>query len=134
MPIVFSGLVEVATALSTSDDLSNGTPFHFAAGTWIAAAIESSVLLVAVRMNMNASSFHGVTMPAAPKPNTKYASSAVIASCVLALGTTNTYGCTGPWKLPIPAGGGVCVQALTKTLEFATSTATPAGSITHWGD
>ena len=34
--MVLAGLTEVATALRTSDDLSKGTPFHLAAGTWMA--------------------------------------------------------------------------------------------------
>ena len=71
MPIVFSGLVDVATRFNTSVDAFFLCPFHFAAGTPIAAAVVRIVLFVAGRMNMKSSSVHGFTWPALPKPKVK---------------------------------------------------------------
>ena len=71
MPIVLSGLVDVATPFSTSVDAFFLCPFHLAAGTPTAAASVRMVLFVAGRMNMNSSSDHGFTCPPLPKPNVK---------------------------------------------------------------
>src|SRR5204862_7548178 len=71
---------------------------------------------------------HGSIMPAAPNPNTRYASSAVIAVWFDAFGTAITYACTGPFVSVTVLGGACVVHALLNSAEFAMSGTTPAGT------
>ena len=73
------------------------------------AAHVSSVLLVIVRMNSFVSSSTACTMPAGPKPNTKYASSNVIAICVDAFGHRQHVGLDRPLGELHEVAGGVSV-------------------------
>src|SRR5262245_8224235 len=129
MPIADSGAVEPWSADTTIGEPSSRTPFHRSPGTPMFAAHASSVLLVTVRMNICVSSTHGATMPAIPKPNTKYASSNVIATCCDALGTAMTYACVGPVVRWTPAGGPSAVHALLNSAELPMSGSRPAGGV-----
>ena len=89
------------------------------------AAHVSSVLFVTVRMNRLETSTHGSIMPAAPKPNTKYASSNVIAVCDEAFGTAITYAWIGPDVSATVAGPGIVVHDAMNTAELPMSSGTP---------
>src|SRR5262245_51498275 len=95
------------------------------------AAHAGSVLFVIVRMCIAVSSDHGSIMPAMPNPNTKYASSNVIAICDDASGTAITYACTGPKLRFTVAGGAWVVHALLNSAEFAMSGTLPPVGIVH---
>src|SRR5215471_17188161 len=98
MPIVASGIGEVATEFKTMLEALSCWPCHFAAGTPIEKPSETMVLFVGGRMKKYVGSSHGSPcIPFAPKPNTKYASSALMAVWVLISGTTKTY----PWIGPV---------------------------------
>src|SRR5215467_168701 len=122
MPSVDSAAVAVDTAVSTPPDPPLSTPFQRPAGTLMLCAITCSVPDVGLRIARLASTVHGLAWPGAPNPSTKYASSAVIAVCCDALGTTNSIGSTGPVVSLTPALGCAPVQVSTQTSDSPTST------------
>src|SRR5215831_3248508 len=116
MPMVLSSDSDAATIDATAVDWSICCPFHLAAGTLITAPRLTCVPLVGGRMKKNVSSIHGETIPAAPKPNTMYASSALMACAVLPFGTTKTNDCTGPLNAFTVAGGAAGLQLAGNTM------------------
>src|SRR5215831_7402642 len=101
--MVGSGIGEVATEFKTWLEALSCCPCHLAAGTPIEKPSETIVLFVGGRMKKYVGSIQGSPcIPFAPKPKTKYASSALIAVCELISGTTKTYPWIGPVTDPIP--------------------------------